>query len=47
MLFISSIKEDTKTIFIKTNGLNDAKDLLINSKVFQGIGVIYTSEIEN
>ena len=29
------------------NGLNDAKDILINGKLFQGIGVIYISEIEN
>ena len=47
LLFSFSIKEDTKTIFITSNGLNDAKDLLINGKVFQGIGVIYISEIEN
>ena len=37
----------TKTIFIITNGLNGAKDLLISAKVFQGVGVIYISEIEN
>ena len=47
LLFSSSIKEDTKAIFITTNGLNDAEDLLINGKVFQGIGVIYILEIEN
>ena len=47
LLFSSSIKEDTKFIFITTNGLNNAKDILINSKIFQGIGVIYISEIEN
>ena len=46
LLFSSSIKEDTKTIFISSNGLNDAKDLLINGKVFQRTGVIYISEIE-
>ena len=46
LLFSSSIKEDTKAIFITTNGLNDAKDLLINGKPFRGIGVIYISEIE-
>ena len=34
LLFSFSIKEDTKTIFITSNGLNDAKDLLINGKVF-------------
>ena len=27
LLFSSSIKEDTKVIFITTNGLNDAKDI--------------------
>ena len=47
LLFSSAIKEDTNAIFITTNGLNDAKDILINGKVFQGIGVIYISEIEN
>ena len=34
LLFSSSIKEDTKVIFITTNGLIDAKDILINSKIF-------------
>ena len=47
LLFSSSIKEDTKVIFITTNGLNDAKDILINGKIFQRIDVIYISEIEN
>ena len=47
LLFSSSIKEDIKVIFITTNGLNDAKDILINGKIFQGVGVIYISEIEN
>ena len=47
LLFSPSIKEDTNIIFITTNGLNDAKDILINGKIFQGIGVIYISEIEN
>ena len=45
LLFSSAIKEDTNAIFITTNGLNDAKDILINNKLFQGIGVIYISEI--
>ena len=47
LLFSSSIKEDTKVIFITTNGLNDVKDILINGKLFQEVGVIYISEIEN
>ena len=46
LLFSSSIKEDTKVIFITTNGLNDAKDILINGKIFQEIGIIFISEIE-
>ena len=46
-LFSSAIKEDSNVIIITTNGLNDAKDILVNSKPFQGIGIIYTSEIEN
>ena len=33
-------------IFIATNGLNNAKEILINGKLFQGIGVVYLSEIE-
>ena len=47
LLFSYSIKEDTKITFITTNGLNDAKDILINGEIFQGIGIIYISEIEN
>ena len=47
LLFSSSIKEDTKSIFIIANDLNDAKDILINGKLFQRMGVIYISEIEN
>ena len=46
LIFSSSIGKDTNVIFITTNGLNDAKDILINRKIFQGIGVIYTSEIK-
>ena len=34
LLFSSPIKEDTKVIFITTNGLSNAKDMLINSKIF-------------
>ena len=44
-MFSSSIKKDTNVIFITTNGWNDAKNILINGKLYQGIGVIFTSEI--
>ena len=43
LLFSSSSKND---IFITTNRLNDAKNILINEKLYQGIGVIFTSEID-
>ena len=46
LLFSSSIQKDTNVIFIATNGLNNAKEILINGKLFQGIGVVYLSEIE-
>ena len=41
-----SIQKDTSAVFIATNELNDAKDILINGNLFQGIGVVYISEIE-
>ena len=47
LLFSSSIVNNTNVIFITTNGLNDGKDILIKGKIFQGIDVIYISEIAN
>ena len=47
LLFSSLIQKDTNAIFIMTNGLNDAKEILINGELLQGIGVIFTSEIED
>ena len=46
LLFSSSIQKDTNVIFIVTNGLNDAKEILVDRKLFQGIAVIYISEID-
>ena len=46
LLFSSSMEKDTSVIFITTNGLNDPKEILTNRKLFQGIGIIHTSEIE-
>ena len=34
-------------IFITTNGLNDAKNIFINGKLHQGIGIIFTFEIDS
>ena len=47
LLFSSSIKKDTNVIFITTNRLNDAKNILLNGKLYQGIGLIFISEIED
>ena len=46
LLFSSSIQKDANVIFIVTNGLNGAKEILINRKLFQGIAVIYISKID-
>ena len=46
LLFSSSIQKDTNVIFIVTNGLNDAKETLVDRKLFQGIAVIYISKID-
>ena len=44
VLFRSSVQKDTKAVFIITIGLNNAKEILINGKIFQGIGVMFTLE---
>ena len=46
LLFSSSVQKDTNAIFIATNGLSNAKDILIHRNLFQGIGAVYLSEIE-
>ena len=46
-MFSLSIKKDTNIILITTNGLNDAKNILINGKLHQGIGVVFISEIDD
>ena len=44
LLFSSSIQNDTN-IFIAAGGLKDAKEALINGKMYQVIGVINISQI--
>ena len=46
LLFSSSLQKAKNVIFTTKNGLNNAKELLINGKWFQGITVIFTSEID-
>ena len=45
LLFSSSIQQDTNVAFITKTGLNDAKEILINGKIFQEIAIIYLSEV--
>ena len=47
LLFSSNLVKDTNAIFIVTNSLFEAQTVFINDKNFQGLGTIYTSEIEN
>ena len=47
ILFSSSVQKDTNAIFIITNGLNNAKGILINGKIFQGIGVYWNIYFRN
>ena len=47
LLFSSNLTEDTNAIFIVTNSLFEAQTIFINDKNFQGLGAVYTSEIEN
>ena len=46
ILFGSSVQEETKVIFLTVSGLNEARDILINGKVYKAIGCIFTNEIE-
>ena len=46
ILFSSSVQEETHVIFLTVSGLNEARDILINGKVYKAIGCIFTNEIE-
>ena len=46
LLFSSSVTQDTNVIFISCNGLNDAKETLVNGKIFKTLGVININQIE-
>ena len=47
LLFSSTIKNETKKIFVTVGGLMDAKYSLINGKLYQTISVINLNEIRN
>ena len=47
-LFSSNLHNDTNIIFITCNGLSHArKALIINSKLYKILGVVYLSQIKN
>ena len=47
LLFSSSLQNETDIIFIKCNGLSDARKALINSKLYKTLGVVYLSEVKD
>ena len=47
LLLNSSIEQDTHAIFLMCNGLNDAKESLINGKLYRTFGVVDTAKIKD
>ena len=47
LLFSSNLWNDTTIIFITCNSLSDAREALINSKLYKTLGVVYLSQIKN
>ena len=47
LLFSSNLENDTDVIFVMCNGLTNAKEALINSKIYKTLGVVYLTEIKN
>ena len=47
LLISSSVVQDTNVIFLICNGLNNARDSLINGKLYKSIGVINISKIKD
>ena len=47
LLISSLVVQDTSVIFLICNGLNDARDFLINRKLYKTVGVINISEIKD
>ena len=41
------VVQDTNVIFLICNGLNDARDSLINGKLYKGLGIINIDEIRD
>ena len=46
LIFSSSVTQDTNVIFLSCNGLNNAKDALIQGKVYETLGVVNIIQTE-
>ena len=46
ILLSLSVQEETELIFLTVTGLNEARDIFINGKVYKAIGCIFTNERE-
>ena len=47
LLLSLSIEQDVNVIFLMCNGLNDAKESLINGKLYKTLGVVNTAKIKD
>ena len=47
LLFSSALTNNTNVIFVSCNGLNEAKESLINGKLFKTLGVVKITEIKH
>ena len=47
MIFSSNVINETDTIFLLVEGLNDARKIFINDSLETGIGVCYLTEVKN
>ena len=47
LLFSSALTNNTNVIFVSCNGLNEAKESLINGKLFKTLGVVNITEIKH
>ena len=47
LLISSSVLQDTNVIFLICNGLNDARDSLINRKLYKSLGIININKISD
>ena len=47
LLFSSVLTNNTNVIFVSCNGLNEAKESLINGKLFKTLGVVNIAQIKH